>query len=365
MEDRNQELLKQYNIKIYSTYRNRGALILDTDKGLKLFKNLDGSKNRVEFENIILQHLSLRNYDTTDLYVMNSQGEIITEDSQGNRCVIKNWYPGEECNLRDEGDVYESSLNLALLHSLLRGVEYDKEQLDFSNNIDLAETFEKRNRELKRVRSYIREKRKKNDFELCYLNSYDKFYEQAMLATKLLENVDYKPLEEKAFRENHICHGNYTYHNIIKISNHQQPIQFNLNQNIKILQPEETLQAAAYSGSRKNKVATMNFEKSYLGIQVMDLYHFMRKVLEKNDWDIDLGSMILDTYESLVPLSKEELKLLHILFLYPEKFWKIANFYYNSKKSWVPQRNIQKLQSIQEQTDNKNEFLECLLGSIN
>jgi len=91
----------------------------------------------------------------------------------------------------------------------------------------------------------------------------------------------------------------------------------------------------------------------------------MRKVMEKNDWDIDIGSMILDNYTRVLPIDKDELKLLYVLLLYPEKFWKITNFYYNGKKSWVPQRNIQKLIGIQEQMEMKKQFLDCLATTLN
>ena len=41
-------------------------------------------------------------------------------------------------------------------------------------------------------------------------------------------------------------------------------------------------------------------------IQVKDLYQFLRKVLEKNNWDSSLGTMIMDTYLSVRTLSEEE-----------------------------------------------------------
>ncbi len=354
MEDRNQELLRQYNIKIYNTYRIRGAFILETDKGLKLFKNLESSKNRVEFENVILEHLYNNNYPFVDSYVKNIAGELITEDSQGNKYVLKNWYPGEECNLREEVDVLSAVNNLASLHQILRNLPLTQDQVDLSGNNNLLEVFDKRNRELKRVRSYIREKRKKNEFELCYLNCYDAFYEQALEATKLLSQSQYEDLEKKAMDNLMVCHGNYTYHNIIKISQAQGS-----QSNLRNYNQGEYLQAANLRGNL-NTLATTNFDKAYVGIQIMDLYHFIRKVMEKNDWDLDIGSMVLDTYENTFPLTKEEQKLLYILLLYPEKFWKITNFYYNGKKSWVPQRNIQKLIGIEEQMESKDRFLKCL-----
>ncbi|MGB8455463.1 MAG: hypothetical protein WCD89_24415 [Anaerocolumna sp.] len=359
MEDRNLELFRQYNIKIYNTYRIRGAFILETDKGLKLLKSLESSKSRIDFENTMLEYLTVQDYPYVDLYVKNYSNEIITEDSAGNKYVLKNWFPGEECNLRDEADVADATVNLAILHTLLREVPLTEEQLLHNYYVDLMEVFDKRNRELKRVRSYIRDKRKKNEFELCYLNCYDNFYEQSQEATRILGESNYPALMKEALEHRYICHGNYTYHNVIMLKSNQISLT-----NWKTYSNDESLSAAALRGSIKANMATTNFDRACIGVQITDLYQFMRKVMEKNDWDLDIGSMILDNYSRILAVDKDELKLLYLLLLYPEKFWKITNFYYNGKKSWVPQRNIQKLIGIQEQMERKKQFLDCLSTTI-
>ena len=45
---------------------------------------------------------------------------------------------------------------------------------------------------------------------------------------------------------------------------------------------------------------------------------------------------------------------------YPEKFWKIVNFYYNSGKAWIPQRNQEKLDKLLAQEQQKKNFLETV-----
>ena len=49
---------------------------------------------------------------------------------------------------------------------------------------------------------------------------------------------------------------------------------------------------------------------------------------------------------------------LYYRFAYPEKFWKIANFYYNSGKAWIPGRNMEKLEKLVDLRKAKNAFLE-------
>ena len=203
----------------------------------------------------------------------------------------------------------------------------------------------------------IREKKQKNEFELLYLNYYDDFYEQGVVAAKKLSKTNYKELLQESIKEGAVCHGNYTYHNIIMLKNKVDTLSKNF------VPPgwvnKQSLSVADLGGA-SNPIATTNFEKSYIGLQICDLYQFIRKVMEKNDWDIMYGSNIIEAYDRVKSISKEEMNILYLLLLYPEKFWKITNFYYNGKKSWISGRNTQKLNTIGEQNEKKQMFLEKL-----
>ncbi len=357
MEDRSQESLKRYRLKIYNIYRARGAFLLETDGGLKLYKCFEGSRNRALFENKVKEHLLLHGYSNTDLFVKTMEDDIISEDSAGCQYIMKNWFWGEECNLKELSQIEAASANLARLHNILQDVDFTMEQQEHNIAPDLTDTFDKRNRELKRVKAYIREKRQKNEFELLYLNYYEAFYEQGMMAAERLSRSAYNLLMEGAIKNHSVCHGNYTYHNIIMLKNKAEAMN-------KTLVPPGWVNRQPLSvtelGGTGSMVATTNFEKSYIGLQIFDLYQFIRKVMEKNDWDILYGSNMIEAYDQIKPITKEELQVLYVLLLYPEKFWKITNFYYNGKKSWVSGRNTQKLTMIGEQNEKKEMFLQKL-----
>ncbi len=358
MEDRCQEVLKNYPLKVCNIYKARGAYLLETDSGLKLLKCFEGSKNRVFFEHMVKEHLYTKGYYNTDIYIKTIEDEIIAEDQSGCRYIVKNWFWGEECNLKELSQIELASANLAKLHGALRGVDFTNEQLEYNIAGNLHETFEKRNRELKRVKGYIREKRQKNEFEILYLNYYKEFYDQGIEATKRLVDSAYKKLLEDSIREKIVCHGNYTYHNIIMLKNKNEALS-------RTCMPSELLNkqvisAADISSGWSKSIATTNFEKSYIGLQITDLYQFIRKVMEKNDWDILYGNNIIEAYDRIRPLSKDELEVLYVLLLFPEKFWKLTNFYYNGKKVWISGRNIQKLNSIGKQNPKKEMFLQRL-----
>lgn len=64
-----------------------------------------------------------------------------------------------------------------------------------------------------------------------------------------------------------------------------------------------------------------------MDIRLVDLYGFMRKLMEKYDWDIKLGYLMLREYDRVNTLSSQDIKILGAMFAYPEKFWKILNYY--------------------------------------
>jgi hypothetical protein len=362
LEDKCQEVLKKYPFKVYNIYRARGAYLLETDSGLKLLKCFEGSSNRVLFEHNVKEHLYMQGYYNTDLYVKTLENDIIAMDQAGCRYIVKKWFWGEECNLKELSQIETASANLAKLHCVLKGVELTNEQLEFNISDNLQETFEKRNRELKRVKSYIRDKRQKNEFEVIYLNLYDEFYDQGLEATDRLLSSDYQQVFEESVSNRNICHGNYTYHNIIMLKNKNEAISKTYIPPGWINRQPVSVTEMSYECGKN--IATTNFEKSNIGLQITDLYQFIRKVMEKNDWDILYGSNIIEAYDKIQPISKKELKVLYVLLLYPEKFWKITNFYYNGKKVWISGRNIQKLNSIGEQNPKKEMFLKRLESII-
>lgn len=324
MEDRHEEIWKQYNMAIRNVYRVRGAYILETDLGLKLYRNYEGSENKVEFEQSVKEHLYKAGYSKVDLYLRNQNGELITTDSMGTKYIIKSWFNGEECNLREVNDIVAASRNLADLHNYMESVQTDSAEQNARYISNLGTQFDKHNRELKRVRGYIRDKKQKNEFEVCFLNVYNQFYEQGITAFEILKESSYENLLKQCATKNTMCHGNYIYHNILMLP---------------------------------GSIATTNFDKVSIGVQMFDLYCFIRKVMEKNNWNIEYGNLIIEEYDKIRTITKEELKILYVLLLYPEKFWKVTNFYYNARKSWVPRRNIQKLINLSEQAKDKDAFI--------
>ncbi len=327
MYNREDEILEQYNLEIKNTAKGRGALICDTNKGMLLLKTFRGSKERAEFLYTILEFMHQQGFLSETILPLNEENVLAEDDVNALFYCVKSYFPGKECDVRNRDEILLAVKKLAGLHNLARC--YDKEIPAFLKveKCGLLTEYQRHNRELNKVKNYIRNKHRKNDFEMLFMRVYANYQQQAAEVTEQLkaqmENLDEK-LEKQMWG---LCHGDYNQHNII------------------FCQGEWVL---------------VNFEQMSYDVQIQDLANFMRKILEKNNWNTGLGIEMITAYDGVKKLLPKELEQLYLRLAYPHKYWKIANHYYNSKKSWVSGRDIEKLEKIMAQEEQRKQFLRML-----
>lgn len=346
MNEKYVEALEQYDMEILSVRKGRGSWICETRRGCRLLKEYRGTVKRLEFEDEVLGMLDTRGSLRADRYIRTKEGSLLSITGDGTRYILKDWFMDRECNIKDGFEIRQALSRLGMLHSQLRHVPL-KEEWNMGSILPdpLEKELERHNREMQRARNYVRSKRGKSQFELCVIGNYDMFYAQALEAVeglKVLWNQEdpdlycydgleaaevRKPRGQEGGKPLYLCHGDLDQHHVLMGNNYTAIIEYN---------------------------------RMHLGIQASDLYRFMRKVMEKQSWNIDLGLSMLDSYERVMPMSKKERTCLYYLFLYPEKYWKQLNFYYNANKAWIPGRNIEKLQNLERQQPERNRFLRRL-----
>ena len=69
----------------------------------------------------------------------------------------------------------------------------------------------------------------------------------------------------------------------------------------------------------------IHFEKAKSGVQISDFSNFMRKIMEKYNWEETLGMSMIEEYNRINPISRQDFVQLYNRLAYPEKFWKITN----------------------------------------
>lgn len=323
MNERDLQVLEQYPFTVNASWRTRGAFLLDTSMGRLLIREFSGSTYKLQKEQELLLHLKDCGY-LVDRMEPDREGRLATVYREYDKFVVKESLDGRECDTRSESEILKAASMLAAIHKDLRGFcEVTGEDRIRLSAEDAVEEMERHNRELRKIYAFIRKKNRKNEFESAYLACYPQIVEEAQNIERRLKNCSYKKLRDLALAEGHFCHGEYIHHNIL-VGNGQ--------------------------------MAVINFEKFALDVQVNDLYLFLRKILEKQNYDFRLGSRIVKAYEQVRPLCAEEREYLSIRMQYPEKFWKLANYYYNTNKAWIPGKHMEKLEKFLLQREKRVSF---------
>lgn len=415
MSEKLAEVYEQYDMEILNTKKGRGATILTTTDGLRILEPFRGSMTRLEQEYVLKQLFLKEGCSNLDYLIPNKEGMLFTCDKYRQPFVLKKHFEGNECDMHNPSDIVRAVEALAQFHiygkkvvrefqsawlksqkekekkkveeirrAIADGEELERiayvyevsqnaleealktektgeeaecdtmirekavleqkgpveeriqnEQLDTmlsetigNADMDIENTFIRHNRELKKIHKFISRVKRKNAFENLFLQVFPEYYRQGTECVEMLAEV----LKEEAgvstqnIFKNHygICHGTYNQHNVI------------------VGEKEE---------------AIVHFERFSKGNQLSDLYQFSRKVMEKNHFDFELLEKIFQTYEHKIELSGEDYRYLYILFSYPEKFWKIANSYYNTNKAFLSPKYVEKLETVILQEKEKRELL--------
>lgn len=418
MSEKLAEVYEQYDMEIKSTRKGRGATILTTTDGLRILEPFRGSVTRLEQEYILKQLFLEEGCSNLDMILPNREGQLFTCDKYRQPFVLKCHFEGNECDMRNLEDVLRAVEALADFHikgqkvvkyyadrweqcrkekeqkkiaeirrAIADGEELEKisyiyeigeqaleaalEQMEknvsdgeqteepkqwiknrniekrtqkmdgkvdsdeYSEQEDsrMRDIFLRHNREIKKIQKYIATVKRKNVFEMTFQKVADQYLQKGKECVDMLARMvaGENGISLHSVWQQHygICHGSYNHHNVI-------------------LGVDTT--------------AIVHFERFSRGNQLEDLYQFARKAMEKNHFDLVLLEDILQTYSKEISLSKEDYYYLYILFAYPEKFWKIANNYYNSNKAFLSPKYLEKLQNVILQEQEKQEMLSRYWG---
>lgn len=324
--DKGLSVLEQYDLVSDNTYRGRGTLLCQTAQGLKMIQPYTGSVKRLEKINQILEHLQKMGHKNLDQILRNKEGNLTSVDADGYTYLVKNWFVGKECDVRSEREILLTMRRMAQVHKdLFLSLE------DSCEKENLLEEYKKHNQQLKKIRIYIRKRKQKSLFDYRYLASVERYLDYGSQALLRLEQSDYKEICQQDSETGSICHGMCNQHNFLMLS---------------------------------DGTAMVNFDHFFAGGHMSDVAQFLRKIMEKYNWNLELAHKMLNSYDQIIPISKGEWKQLGIRMSYPEKYWKIANFYYNSNKAFQPEKNMEKLERFILQEKSWNDFLKTFFETF-
>ncbi len=324
MNDKAVNVLEQYDMTVSRTFKGRGTIICDTDQGMRVLKEYRGRTEKLE----LLYQLQGKLKDSlrTDMLIRTKEGALFVKDIDNSVYILEEQVDGKECSYKNEEDIVKACGAMAKLH--LKFMTPQSEKICLMPVFFYADEMERHTVECKRVRNYLRKLHNKTEFERALLKEYDYFLEKAVDVTRRAREESQAEYEAYVNSNGLYCHGDYQYHNVIFGKGN----------------------GGAYTG-------IVNLEHFAHDAGARDFYLLFRKISEKCDWSLDMAQSMLDAYQNRRVFPPIEWRSLCLRLEYPEKFWKIINFYYNSRKSWMPNRNYDKLESLIHQEKNREKLL--------
>lgn len=323
MYNRTEIILDAYPYEFTDIQKGRGSYFCMCEDGSKkILREFSGSVSKAELLDRFLWYLKEQG-SVVEQIVYTKEGQALFTDVDDTRYYMRTWLDGRECDTRNREDVLCAVRRLAQFHLDAAGFMEEMPQTMCRTPDFLLQEYERHTRELQKVRNYIKAKKKKNEFEAHFLNECGYYMEQAKDAVNRLQDQE----EEAGECFFGVCHGDFNQHNLLFTA--QGPV-------------------------------IVNFEHFCKDAYMSDFAHFFRKIMEKHNWNTGLGMDLIDAYDKVRKLGRWELKQISLRMAYPEKFWKVANHYYNSKKSWANNRDGEKLEKICAQERERSEFLKIL-----
>lgn len=327
MYNRTEIITEAYPYEFAEIRKARGAyLCIDTEGRKMLLKEFSGSAAKAELLARFLDFLKERG-GINEQVVCTKDGQVVFTDTDETRYYMRTWFDGRECDTRSREDILCAVRRLAQFHIDGAGFAGELPDTMARSQEELCREYERHTRELHKVRNYIRAKKKKTEFETQFLSEYSHYLQQAEDAMDRLREMPPAPPEGTCG----VCHGDYNQHNLL-------------------FTPKGAV--------------IINYEHFCKDAYISDFTNFFRKIMEKQNWNTGIGMDMIGAYDKVRGLDNWELQQLYLRVAYPEKFWKVANHYFNSKKSWANNRDLEKLAKICAQERERAEFLKALFRFV-
>lgn len=311
-----------YGLHSYEAHPHRDGFIFTKGSDKKFVRRSRLSADRIMFNHMVKEHLAKSGFPYTDRYIVNNDG-LPYAIYDGFSYTMVNKIDGKECSFDNNTDLARAALALAAMHEASTGGEYPKNFTFAKRELGLMPViFRHRINELKRFKRVAR--KGKSKFDYIYLQEADYFIEEGEKILEDLNNSAYMTLVSKAANDNTICHRDFTQHNII------------------------------LSGSNDYIIG---FDNCSIEVKEYDIANFLRRKMRKCDWDLTIAKNMLDNYRSICKIKEEEFDVLKIIIGFPQKLWRIANKFYNSKRSWSEKGCLEKINEVINESVPLKNFL--------
>ena len=297
-------VLKKYEFIVKEFTKFKSSYKVKTEDGYVCLRKIRHGKNKIVNGELLCSKLKENGFINIAKYYKTKTGSNYIKS--GN-CIffVTEWIDGEECNLKDILEAKECVKLLAKFH--LASVNINLKQFNVKNNLkNWPKIFSNALVDLEKFKKMIEHKKLKDDFDIKYLKHIENFYCRGMDALGFLNASEYYKISQTANDKKSITFDSFYYQNIIKAKDGFYMIDID----------------------------------SIIDIHVNDAAKLIRRLMFKEEykWDFNKGELLIEAYNSINKLSKNEIEVILALIIFPHKFWKLGRKRYVKHKNWTQEK---------------------------
>lgn len=322
--DLDTDLFELFNLKVEDLIPLRSVYILITDKGKKILKKIENTED-MKFITTALDYIK-DGYSDILTFVKAGDGNYYVRWKDGIYCVME-LIEGRECCCSNPLDVVIASKALAQYHKsslgILKYLEGSNLEILKSNLGKFPNKFNEAKENLLDIKQRVGKYGYKNTFDKLLLESIDEQIENINESIKRIEKSNYENLcrdESKIV----LCHNDLAHHNIIL---------------------------------SEDRAYFIDFEYSLVDIRVHDICNFLMKSIKNYGYDFDKSIEIINAYNSVWKIEKDELEVLYAIMIFPNDYYNLVYNYYNKKKNWSYESFLSKFQNKLADEPDRKDFL--------
>lgn len=298
--DLSEDFFNKLGVEVYDIIPLRKVFVLFTNKGKKILKSINSSKERIRFIDKILNIIK-QNDKYILQYCKNSENHIVT-NWKGKSYVLLDMIDGREASFTNPLEVEWCTKALANFHNASENIisKITEEELKLNKSNNLIYEFLNDLCFISEAERVIGKFKYKNEFDTLFLANVSKAKNDLNRSINLLSNSSYNEIYSDS-NNMVICHLDLAHHNFI---------------------------------IDENEVNMIDFDYCKVDIRVVDIYNFIIKVVKNYAYDKKIINKIISDYSNIHNISEKEEEIIFSLLNYPRDFVSICKDYYLKQKSW-------------------------------
>lgn len=300
MEDINERILWEgYGLRFRGGTRTRTGLICRTDMGLRELKKPRGSVESLRLAFDVKEQLRENGFGNISRFYRTLEGEPFYR-YDGVTYTLEDVMPAEALPEESTEIFIRGAETLGKMHQAAKGLKSEAAHWDGKR---LPGLYEKRRIELAKMRRRNDRRGNYDAIDLLLIRYYDQFMEQAKQAEEYLQKGHYEEAVNQAAETGAFCHNAY--------------------------------KGEALRQNETGEIFVGSFDKCRSELPLADLAYYLRRYFRKTEGTAEGVAKMLEGYGKYLPLSEDDLAILQGMLIYPEKFLRLVNEYYNKRRACV------------------------------